>query len=88
MHRTKTTEHCIPGKRGAFKVNVRVFVQEVTIFQKCYADVEVNKFNTIRKYYSDFMAIMTQILFIFMPVACHYALNQNTIFIPSANSYL
>jgi len=47
--------------------------------------VEVNKCNTIQKYYSDFTAIMTKIPFIFMPVTYNYTMNQNTIFIPSTN---
>ena len=62
------------------------FVREVKDLQKFYSGVEVNKCNTIRKY-SEFMAVMTLILFIFMPVAFHYKLNQNTIFIPSKNFY-
>lgn len=63
-------------------------VQEVTNLQNFYVCVEVNKFNTNRKYYSDFMTIMTQILFVFTPVAYNYTMNQNTIFIPSTNFYL
>jgi len=60
-------------------------VQEETNLQTFYTGVEVIKFNTIRKYYSNFMEIMTQILFIFMPVAYQYTLNQKTIFIPPTN---
>jgi hypothetical protein len=63
-------------------------VQEVTNLQTFYAGVGVNIFNTNRKYFSNLMAIMSQILLIFMPVANRHKLNQNTIFIPSTNLYL